>query len=107
MTVFYLSEGELDANRPVSFRLTPNIADFITATGVAGPLTASMVAAARCLVLPQYKLTSLLQAILRDEMITWHRKVSYGRVNPAPLEYHLCNTCRRQCSSLNMRLIAL
>ena len=67
--------GELDANRPVPFRLTPNIADFLTATGVTGPLTAAMVASARCFVQPQYKLASFLRAILRDEYITWHKKV--------------------------------
>ncbi|KAL3832377.1 hypothetical protein ACJMK2_024027 [Sinanodonta woodiana] len=67
--------GELDSNRPVPFRLTPNIAEFLTLTGVCGPLTASMVSAARCLVQPQYKLPSFLRAILRDEYITWHKKV--------------------------------
>lgn len=67
--------GDLDANRPVPFRLTPNIAEFLTMTGVTGPLTASMVASARCLVQPQYKLPSFLRAILRDEYITWHKKV--------------------------------
>ena len=68
--------GDLDANRPVPFRLTPNIAEFFTMTGVTGPLTASMVSAARCLVQPQYKLPSFLRAILRDEYITWHKKVN-------------------------------
>ena len=58
------------------FRLTPNITEFLTATGVTGPLTASMVAAARCFVQPHYKLVSLLRAILRDEYITWYKKVS-------------------------------
>ncbi|XP_055874365.1 transformation/transcription domain-associated protein-like isoform X5 [Biomphalaria glabrata] len=66
--------GDLDANRPVPFRLTPNIAEFLTHTGVIGPLTAAMVATARCLVQPQYKLPSLLRTILRDEYITWHKK---------------------------------
>ncbi|XP_052826902.1 transformation/transcription domain-associated protein [Octopus bimaculoides] len=66
--------GELDANRPVPFRLTPNIAEFLTSTGVTGPLTASMVSAARCFVHPQYKVPSFLRAILRDEYITWHKK---------------------------------
>ena len=68
--------GDLDANRPVPFRLTPNIAEFLTTTGVTGPLTASMIATARCFVQPQYKLPSFLRAILRDEYITWHKKVS-------------------------------
>ena len=40
-----------------------------------GPLTAAMVASARCFVQPQYKLPSLLRAVLRDEYITWHKKV--------------------------------
>ncbi|KAH9524767.1 hypothetical protein Btru_027787 [Bulinus truncatus] len=66
--------GDLDANRPVPFRLTPNIAEFLTSTGVIGPLTAAMVATARCLVQPQYKLPSFLRTILRDEYITWHKK---------------------------------
>ncbi|KAK7109588.1 transformation/transcription domain-associated protein-like isoform X2 [Littorina saxatilis] len=73
---FYVDEvsGDLDSNRPVPFRLTPNIAEFLTSTGVTGPLTASMVATARCLVQPQYKLPSFLRAILRDEYITWNKK---------------------------------
>ncbi|CAL1526416.1 unnamed protein product [Lymnaea stagnalis] len=66
--------GDLDANRPVPFRLTPNIAEFLTFTGVSGALTAAMVASARCLVQPQYKLPSFLRTILRDEYITWHKK---------------------------------
>ena len=73
--ISFIILGELDANRPVPFRLTPNIAEFLTTIGVIGPLTASMVAAARCLVQPQYKLPSFLKAILRDEYITWHKKV--------------------------------
>ena len=76
--------GELDANRPVPFRLTPNIAEFLTATGVTGPLTAAMVSSARCFVQPQYKLTSFLRAMLRDEYITWHKKVK--------LLYHYADT---------------
>ena len=59
--------------------MTPNIAEFLTMTGVTGPLTASMVASARCLVQPQYKLPSFLRAILRDEYITWHKKVRRER----------------------------
>ncbi|GAB6032800.1 hypothetical protein CHUAL_012003 [Chamberlinius hualienensis] len=66
--------GDLDANRPVPFRLTPNIAEFLTTVGVVGPLTASMVATARCFVHPNFKVQALLRAILRDEFIAWHRK---------------------------------
>lgn len=68
------ANGELDANRPVPFRLTPNIFEFLTVIGVTGPLTACMIAAARCLVQPNIKITSILRAVLRDEMIAWHKK---------------------------------
>merc|ERR1740122_790675 len=66
--------GELDSNRPVPFRLTPNLTEMITSMGVSGPLTASMIAAARCLVHPSFKIQALLRAVLRDEMIAWHKK---------------------------------
>lgn len=90
MTVSDLS-GDLDANRPVPFRLTPNIAEFLTMTGVTGPLTASMVASARCLVQPQYKLPSFLRAILRDEYITWHKKVGVRVfLHASTKQYVLC-----------------
>lgn len=49
--------GELDANRPVPFRLTPNISEFLTTIGVSGPLTASMIAVARCFAQPNFKVT--------------------------------------------------
>ncbi|XP_046480160.1 transformation/transcription domain-associated protein [Neodiprion pinetum] len=66
--------GELDANRPVPFRLTPNILEFLTSTGVSGPLTASAIATARCLVQPSFKVHTILRAILRDEVIAEHSK---------------------------------
>lgn len=47
--------GDLDANRPVPFRLTPNISEFLTTIGVSGPLTASMIAVARCFAQPNFK----------------------------------------------------
>ncbi|KAG8145674.1 hypothetical protein E2320_012167 [Naja naja] len=49
--------GDLDANRPVPFRLTPNISEFLTTIGVSGPLTASMIAVARCFAQPNFKKT--------------------------------------------------
>lgn len=67
--------GDLDANRPVPFRLTPNILEYLSTIGINGPLTASMIAAARCLVQPSFKVQTILRAILRDEMIAGHRKV--------------------------------
>ena len=47
--------GELNTNRPVPFRLTPNIAEFLTNIGITGPLQASVVATARCLLQPNYQ----------------------------------------------------
>ncbi|XP_028033958.1 transcription-associated protein 1 isoform X2 [Bombyx mandarina] len=66
--------GELDGNRPVPFRLTPNIAELLTNIGITGPLTASSIAIARCLVTPNFKIQSILRTILRDEMVTGYRK---------------------------------
>uniref|UniRef100_A0A1A8ABB8 Transformation/transcription domain-associated protein n=1 Tax=Nothobranchius furzeri TaxID=105023 RepID=A0A1A8ABB8_NOTFU len=66
--------GDLDANRPVPFRLTPNISEFLTPIGVSGPLTASMIAVARCFSQPNFKVDGILKAILRDEIIAWHKK---------------------------------
>lgn len=51
------ASGDLDANRPVPFRLTPNISEFLTPIGVSGPLTASMIAVARCFAQPNFKVT--------------------------------------------------
>ncbi|GAB1859196.1 Transformation/transcription domain-associated protein [Camponotus japonicus] len=68
------TSGELDANRPVPFRLTPNILEFLTTTGICGPLTASAIATARCLVQPTFQLQAILRAILRDEVIADHKQ---------------------------------
>ncbi|XP_072312660.1 transformation/transcription domain-associated protein isoform X2 [Eucyclogobius newberryi] len=66
--------GDLDANRPVPFRLTPNISEFLTTIGVSGPLTASMIAVARCFAQPNFKVDGILKAVIRDEIIAWHKK---------------------------------
>ncbi|KAM9426090.1 transformation/transcription domain-associated protein [Pholidichthys leucotaenia] len=66
--------GDLDANRPVPFRLTPNVSEFLTTIGVSGPLTASMIAVARCFAQPNFKVDGILKAVLRDEIIAWHKK---------------------------------
>ncbi|KAF5284945.1 hypothetical protein FQA39_LY16900 [Lamprigera yunnana] len=63
------STGELDTTRPVPFRLTPNVIEFLSAVGINGPLTASMIAIARCLVYPNFRVQAILKTILRDEMM--------------------------------------
>ncbi|CAL8129543.1 unnamed protein product [Orchesella dallaii] len=66
--------GDLDSNRPVPFRLTPNISEFLTSHGVNGPIVCGMISLARCLVYPNYKLQAILRAVLRDEMISYIKK---------------------------------
>lgn len=46
---------ELNTNRAVPFRLTPNIVEFLSGMGIAGPLTTSAIVTARCLVQPNFK----------------------------------------------------
>lgn len=53
----YYFSGELDTARPVPFRLTPNIIEYLSTIGVSGPLTASMIATARCFVYPNFKVS--------------------------------------------------
>ena len=71
--ILNLLSGDLDANRPVPFRLTPPLQAFITQIGITGPLQLSMLAAARCFVQPHHSLESFLKAILRDEFIAWKK----------------------------------
>jgi transformation/transcription domain-associated protein len=61
--------GEFGATRPVPFRLTPNIVEYLSSIGISGPLTASMIATARCFVYPNFKVQAILKPILRDEMV--------------------------------------
>lgn len=68
------AKGELDANRPVPFRLTPNLSEFISPVGVNGIITHCMIAVARCLMQPQFSVNSYFKAILKDELIGWYKK---------------------------------
>lgn len=47
----------------------------MTDIGKNGPLTASIMATARCFNQPNNKIQAILRAILRDEMITSYKKV--------------------------------
>ena len=66
--------GDLDGNRPVPFRLTPCLNEFLSEVGVKGPFTAAMISCARCFVHPNFKLRAFLRAVLRDEMIAYNKK---------------------------------
>ena len=76
-TFLLFLSGELDANRPVPFRLTPNLWEFITPVGVHGVVAHSMIAVARCLVQPQFSINSYFKTILKDEIIGWNKKVCF------------------------------
>lgn len=76
--------------------MTHNISEFITSIGVSGPLTATMISCARCLVSPNFKVQSILRAILRDEIITWHKKVREREVVSASLENILSSSLQNQ-----------
>ncbi|XP_037728552.1 transcription-associated protein 1 isoform X4 [Drosophila subpulchrella] len=65
---------QLNQHRPVPFRLTPNVGEFITHIGITGPLSAAIVATARCFIQPNYKLCSILQTILKDEIMALQKK---------------------------------
>ena len=54
------------------FRLTPNLVNFVTPAGITGIFSASMVSAAQALNDPEMGVSSLLGAIMRDELIAWH-----------------------------------
>uniref|UniRef100_UPI00358E7EB0 transformation/transcription domain-associated protein-like n=1 Tax=Myxine glutinosa TaxID=7769 RepID=UPI00358E7EB0 len=68
--------GDLDTIRPVPFRITPNISEFLTPIGVSGPLTASMIAVARCFAQNSFKVDGILKAVLRDEIVWWQKKTA-------------------------------
>lgn len=68
------SSGELLSSRPVPFRLTHNLSELMTPIGVAGPLTSTIIATARSLSQPQFKVQAILKTILRDEVIGWYKE---------------------------------
>lgn len=78
--IFETNRPDLETNRPVPFRLTPNIEEFLGPLNISGPLNASMLATARCLDHPSFKFQTLLKAILRDEMIAHHKKVIFDLI---------------------------
>lgn len=61
--------GELDTTRPVPFRLTPNIIEYLSSVGINGPLTASMIATARCFVYPNFKVRFFFITFFKTKII--------------------------------------
>ncbi|XP_066149283.1 transcription-associated protein 1 isoform X2 [Euwallacea fornicatus] len=103
--------GELDQTRPVPFRLTPNIIEYLAAIGVSGPLTASMIATARCLVYPNFKVLSILKPILRDEMLLFKVKksedVNVNNQEKMSESEQIINMVGRAITSISSRLSSL
>jgi hypothetical protein len=62
--------NEEEPETAISFRLNPNISEFIGSAGVNGPMCIIKIAFARCLVQPQYQFIWLLRAIMKDEILT-------------------------------------
>ncbi|BES94543.1 FAT domain [Nesidiocoris tenuis] len=104
-------KGELNANRPVPFRLTPNIQELLTETGISGPLTASMIASAKCFVYPNFEVPSILRAILRDEMIFILKKRQEEKQRTVPTGEvkgeQIIKAVTRAVDSINARLNSL
>lgn len=68
------SNGELRSHRPVPFRLTPNLSELITHTGIVGPFRGALDAISQCFTNPQSRVISIFRAILRDEMLFWQKR---------------------------------
>jgi transformation/transcription domain-associated protein len=47
--------GQFNPAKPVPFRLTPNIVEFLTNIGITGPLQASIIATAQCFLQPSFQ----------------------------------------------------
>lgn len=70
-----VSVGTLQGSSLVPFRMTPNISTLLAPLNDRGPLAAAMVATARALVDPTFAISNYLHAVLKDEVILWHRRV--------------------------------
>merc|ERR1712136_440637 len=69
-----LNSAEDSNNSNVAFRLTPNICEFVTQVGINSVLSTALIATSRCFMQPNFKVEGLLRAVLRDEIIVWHKK---------------------------------
>ncbi|XP_057664226.1 transcription-associated protein 1 [Diorhabda carinulata] len=104
------STGELNTTRPVQFRLTPNITEYLSTIGVSGPLTASMIATARCFTYPNFKVLSILKPIIRDEMMLSRAKKPEDLTNPekaSDAAKQIINMVNKAVTSISNRLTSL
>ncbi|CEH17271.1 Histone acetyltransferase SAGA, TRRAP/TRA1 component, PI-3 kinase superfamily [Ceraceosorus bombacis] len=68
---FSPTQPQFKSNDPTPFRLTPNLQNFITPTGVEGILASSLTAIGRCLSEPERDLEEYLSIFVRDEITFW------------------------------------
>ncbi|CAH1110190.1 unnamed protein product [Psylliodes chrysocephalus] len=104
------STGELDTTRPVPFRLTPNIIEYLSTIGVSGPLTTSMIATSRCFIYPNFKVLSILKPIIRDEMMLSRAKKPEDLTNQEKMNdaaEQIINMVNKAVTSISNRLTSL
>ncbi|XP_072379030.1 transcription-associated protein 1 [Diabrotica undecimpunctata] len=104
------STGELDTTRPVPFRLTPNIIEYLSTIGVTGPLTTTMIATSRCFIYPNFKVLSILKPIIRDEMMLARAKKAEDLNNPEKMNdasEQIINMVNKAVTSISNRLTNL
>lgn len=77
----YASSGLLEASTTMPFRLTRNIHNFLTRSGVQGPFSLGMMAAAEALLSDEDLLRNQLSLFFRDDLLSWH--ASKARVLPS------------------------
>ena len=69
---------EFNTKQLVPFRLTPNLAEFMTIFGINGLYSSVFISIARCLSQAQYNFSWLLRAVIKDEILNFiTKKVSY------------------------------
>lgn len=68
------SNPDLKSNRPVPFRLTPNLVELITQIGIIGPFRGTLEAVSNCFGKPKSRVISIIRAIIRDEMLFWQKR---------------------------------
>ncbi|TDH64928.1 uncharacterized protein CCR75_008854 [Bremia lactucae] len=75
----YASSGILEATTTMPFRLTRNLHSFLTRSGVQGPFSIAMTAAAEALTSEEDILSNQLCLFFRDDLLSWH--ASKARIN--------------------------
>ncbi|GMF35264.1 unnamed protein product [Phytophthora fragariaefolia] len=68
----YASSGILEAATTMPFRLTRNLHCFMTRSGVQGPFSVGMTAAAEALMSEEDILSNQLCLFFRDDLLSWH-----------------------------------